>query len=141
MVRSLKRRSRALALLLALCLLAGLLGGCAARQTEVQYLIGVSLANLSEQWRLVLKQELESEAEKYENIRLVFSDAAGSNQKQEEDIRRLLEYGIDLLIVSPADVDQLTPVISDVYAQLPVIVLDRAVEGYDYTLFIGPDNQ
>ena len=56
MVRSLKRRSRALALLLALCLLAGLLGGCAARQTEVQYLIGVSLANLSEQWRLVLKQ-------------------------------------------------------------------------------------
>lgn len=141
MVRSLKRRSRALALLLALCLLAGLLGGCAARQTEVQYLIGVSLANLSEQWRLVLKQELESEAEKYENIRLVFSDAAGSNQKQEEDIRRLLEYGIDLLIVSPADVDQLIPVISDVYAQLPVIVLDRAVEGYDYTLFIGPDNQ
>lgn len=130
-----------LALLLAVCLLAGALGGCAVRKTDVEYLIGVSLANLSEQWRLVLRQELEAEAEKYENVRLVFSDAAGSNQKQEEDIRRLMEYGIDLLIVSPTDVDRLIPVISDVYAQLPVVVLDRAVEGYDYTLFIGPDNQ
>lgn len=117
------------------------LSGCNTRETSVDYLIGVSLANLSEQWRLVLKQELESEAEKYENIRLVFSDAAGSTEKQKEDIRRLLEYGIDLLIVSPADVEQLNPVITDVYAQLPVIVLDRAVEGYDYSLFIGPDNQ
>lgn len=115
--------------------------GCNVRETSVEYLIGVSLANLSEQWRLVLKSELEEEAAKYDNVRLVFSDAAGDSEKQEADIHRLLEYGIDLLIVSPTDVDQLKVVISDVYAQLPVIVLDRAVEGYDYSLFIGPDNQ
>ena len=53
--------------------------GCQTRQTSVEYLIGVSLANLSEQWRLVLKSELEAEAAKYDNVRLVFSDAAGSS--------------------------------------------------------------
>lgn len=133
---------RILALLCALTLLLTLcLTGCNVRQTSVEYLIGVSLANLSEQWRLVLKSELEAEAAKYDNVRLVFSDAAGDSEKQEADIHRLLEYGIDLLIVSPTDVDQLKGAISQVYAQLPVIVLDRAVEGYDYSLFIGPDNQ
>lgn len=115
--------------------------GCQARQTSVEYLIGVSLANLSEQWRLVLKNELEAEVTRYDNVRLVFSDAAGSGEKQVEDIQKLMKYGIDLLIISPTDVDQLLSTISDVYAQLPVIVLDRAVEGYDYSLFIGPDNQ
>ena len=115
--------------------------GCQTRDTSVEYLIGVSLANLSEQWRLVLKSELEAEAAKYDNVRLVFSDAAGNSEKQVEDIYRLMKYGVDLLIVSPTDVDQLQHTISEVYDELPVIVLDRAVEGYDYTLFIGPDNQ
>ena len=115
--------------------------GCQTRQTSVEYLIGVSLANLSEQWRLVLKSELEAEAEKYDNVRLVFSDAAGSSEKQAEDVRLLMRYGIDLLIISPTDVDQLRQTISEAYEKLPVIVLDRAVEGYDYSLFIGPDNQ
>lgn len=30
--------------------------------------------------------------------------------------------------------------VSEVYQKIPVIVLDRVVEGYDYSLFIGPDN-
>ncbi len=30
---------------------------------------------------------------------------------------------------------------SKIYKSMPVIVLDRAVEGYDYSLYIGPDNE
>lgn len=135
-----RRRRTWAALLLCLALLAPCLSGCAARQTSVDIVIGVSLANLREQWRLVLKDELKAEAEKHDGVRLVITDAASDSQKQAADVERLMSYDIDLLIISPTDVEALTPVISDAYAKIPVIVLDRAAEGYDYSLFIGPDN-
>lgn len=135
-----KRVKRILILLLCILIPFGSFCGCQTRQTGIEYVIGVSLANLREQWRLVLKDELEAEAEKYDSVRLVMTDAAGDSEKQALDVERLMSYDIDLLIISPCDVEALTPVISQVYAEIPVIVLDRAVEGYDYSLFIGPDN-
>ena len=133
-------KKRLLPLLCLLGMLSSLLG-CTNRKTSIDYVIGVSLANLTEQWRLVLKSEIETQAEKYNNVRLVFTDAASSSDKQAGDLKRLMEYDIDLLIVSPWELEALTPAISEVYQAVPVIVLDRAVEGFDYTLFIGPDNQ
>lgn len=135
-----RRRRTWAALLFCLALLAPCLSSCAARRTSVDIVIGVSLANLREQWRLVLKDELKAEAEKHDGVRLVITDAASDSQKQAADVERLMSYDIDLLIISPTDVEALTPVISDAYARIPVIVLDRAAEGYDYSLFIGPDN-
>lgn len=132
---------RGLAFFLCLMLLSPLLSGCASRTTPIQYVIGVSLANLQEQWRLVLKHELEQEAEMHDGIRLVITDAAADNEKQAADVERLMRCGIDLLIISPNDAEALSPVISSAYEKIPVIVLDRAMEGYDYSLFIGPDNQ
>ena len=135
-----RRVKRGLAVFLCLAALAAGLSGCSARCTSIDCVIGVSLANLREQWRLVLKDELEAEAKKYEGVRLVITDAAGDSEKQAEDVERLMSYGIDLLIISPSDVEALTPVIGGVYEEIPVIVMDRAVEGYNYSLFIGPDN-
>ncbi|MDA3845665.1 MAG: substrate-binding domain-containing protein, partial [Vallitaleaceae bacterium] len=85
-------------------------------------------------------QEILEEAEKYDNIRIIYKDAANDTDKQIEDINELMDYGIDLLIVSMNDSDVLTPIVGDIYSEIPVIVLDRAVDGYDYTLFIGLDN-
>lgn len=132
---------RTAALLLCAVLILGCFSGCSARETSIEYVIGVSLANLNEQWRLVLKDELEAEAQKYDSVRLIMTDAAGDSEKQAADVERLMGFDIDLLIISPNDVETLTPVISQIYSQIPVIVLDRAVEGYDYSLFIGPDNK
>lgn len=120
-----------------------LLAGCwsTASQEPIQYVIGVSQANMREPWRLVLTHELKEEAARYPNLRLVFTDATQNTSKQIKDIERLEESGIDLLIVSPSDVGKLTPIISKVYQKIPVIVLDRVVDGFDYSLFIGPDNR
>jgi simple sugar transport system substrate-binding protein len=120
------------------------LAACGLRDPDaagIKYLIGISLANMREPWRLVMVEELEEAAAKYPELRLIFTDAAASSEKQEEDIDRLLSYGIDLLIVSPNDAAQLTPIVCRVYQTIPVIVLDRMVEGYDYSLFIGPGNE
>jgi simple sugar transport system substrate-binding protein len=108
---------------------------------KIDYVIGVSQANMLEAWRLVSTKEIKEEAEKYTNIRLIITDATSNPEKQKKDINKLLDYGIDLLIVSPCDVKEMTPVIRKVYHKIPVIVMDRAVEGFDYTLYIGPDNE
>lgn len=110
-------------------------------QSDVQYVIGVSQANMRESWRIALINEIQEEAEKYPNIRIITADATSSLDKQEKDVDKLLDYGIDLLIISPYDSDQLTEKVSEVYQDgIPVIVMDRSVEGFDYNLFIGPDN-
>lgn len=112
----------------------------AARSTPGTYLIGMSQANLIEPSRVTMNLEFQEAARQYDNLRVIYTDAAQDSQRQIEDIRRLMGFGIDLLVVSPDDTETLRPILSEVYQKIPVIVLDRAVSGGDYTLFIGPDN-
>lgn len=107
----------------------------------IKFVIGMSQANLYEPWRISMNEEIKNEAKKYKNVKIVFRDAGGDADKQKRDINELQDSGVDLLIVSINDSQKLTPVVSQVYKSIPVIVLDRAVEGYDYTLYIGPDNE
>ncbi len=124
-------------------LLFPLLTGCEqARETEVKRLIGVSLANRTDEWRMVLKKELESEAARYEGLKLIFLDAGDSVEKQKNDLKELIEYGAELLIISPVDIEELiTPVEQIYYEGVPVLLLDRAVKGFEYTCFFGVDDR
>jgi simple sugar transport system substrate-binding protein len=106
-----------------------------------EYVIGVSLANLTEPWRINMQDEIMAEASRHSNLRVVFTDAADSSNRQIQDVHTLLASGIDLLIMSPNDSEALSPVITEAYHRIPVILLDRSVIGFDYTLFIGPDNR
>ncbi len=110
------------------------------RPAPVQYLIGMSQANLTEPWRITMNREIQAEAAQHDNIRVIFTDATQNTAHQIEDVRMLMGYGIDLLVISPNDSEALRPVISEVFQQIPVIVLDRDVQGEEYTLFIGPNN-
>jgi len=107
----------------------------------IEFVIGMSQANLTEPWRITMNEEIIEEAKKYKNIKIVYKDAGGDADKQKKDINELVSAGVDLLIVSINDSKKLTPLVSRVYKTMPVIVLDRAVEGYDYSLYIGPDNE
>lgn len=106
----------------------------------VEFLIGVSQANLTEPWRINMNAEIAAEALKYKNVRIIFTNASQNSHKQIRDVDELLQLGIDLLIISPNDSTILTPIVAEAYRKIPVIVMARGVEGYDYTLHIGPDN-
>jgi ABC-type sugar transport system substrate-binding protein len=112
-----------------------------ASSDQVKFVIGVSQANLVEPWRVIMNEEIKEEAIKHTDVKIVFTDAVQNSDKQIKDVEELLEAGIDLLIISPNDSADLTPIVAKAYKKIPVIVLDRAVEGYDYTLYIGPDNK
>lgn len=123
---------------------AAFLAACGApieRVKPVKYLVGVSQANLSEPWRIAMCDEIKAGAARNGDLRVLFTDAGDSPRKQVSDVNALMDYGVDLIIVSPSDALALTPVVKSAYKRIPVIILDRAVEGYDYTLYIGPDNE
>ncbi|WP_249864780.1 substrate-binding domain-containing protein [Paenibacillus konkukensis] len=109
-------------------------------KAEANFLIGISQPNLNEPRQIVMNNEIRKEAEKHSNVKLIFTDAAENSEKQIHDVQKLMEYGIDLLIISLNDSEKLTPIVKEAYKTIPVIVLGRGVTGYDYTMFIGSDN-
>lgn len=106
-----------------------------------KYLIGVSQPNLSEPWRVAMNEEIQQEVSKHEDMRVIFTDAAQNSDQQAQDVKKLVGYGIDLLIISLDDPVALTQTVSAVYNDIPVIVLGRGVTGYDYTLYVGTDDE
>ena len=136
-------------IIIAVCLISGIgifvyqnhVFDYAQKQNQIEYIIGVSQANMREEWRVALVEELNEEIKNYDNIRIIAMDATSSIDKQELDVDKLLGFDIDLLIISPCDEEKMTSKIQEVYnSGVPVIVMDRAIEGFDYTLYIGPDN-
>ena len=105
------------------------------------FIIGMSQSNLYEPWRMYMNKEIEEEAKKHNNVKIIYKDAGGDAEKQKKDIQDLINFGADLLIVSINDSKQLTAAVKKAYESIPVIVLDRAAEGYDYTLYIGSDTK
>ena len=81
-------------------------------------------------------------AAKHDDVRVVYKDAQNESLAQRSQVEELVQQGIDLLIISPKEAAPLTKPVSEVFKKgIPVIVLDRAVQGDDYTCFIGADNK
>ncbi|MFQ3548262.1 MAG: substrate-binding domain-containing protein [Armatimonadota bacterium] len=106
------------------------------------FTIGMSQCNLGEPWRVQMNQDIQKAAEKYSNIKMIFKNAANKTTVQQDQIKELIDLGVDLIIVSPLESKPLTKPVADAYESgIPVIVLDRKVEGDKYTCFIGGDNR
>jgi len=74
-------------------------------------------------------------------LSVIFKDAQNKSEQQQAQVREFIAQGVDLIIISPKEAVPLTkPVAEAMEAGVPVIVLDRKIEGDDYTCFIGGDN-
>jgi ribose transport system substrate-binding protein len=124
---------------LALALLSGVACGKRDRST---FLVGFSQCNLAEPWRVAMNAEVVARARDFPELRIVFADAQQDNAKQVADVESFLRQRIDLLMISPNEAKPLTPIVRRVFEQgIPVIVIDRAIEGDSYTVFVGADNR
>ncbi|MBW3637295.1 MAG: substrate-binding domain-containing protein [Armatimonadetes bacterium] len=105
------------------------------------FLIGMSQANKGEPWRQAMNDQITEAAKKHPQLKVVFADAAQNNTKQVADVENFLQQGIDLLIISPNEAAPLTDVVSKAYDKgVPVILLDRRINGNKYTMWIGANN-
>lgn len=136
---------RSFALLL-VWVLAGV--GCASESRERHagtaadpWVIGMSQCNLGEPWRVQMDADVRAAAARHDNLRVIFKDAQNSSLVQRAQVEEFVEQGVDLIIISPKEAAPLTRPVAEAYQQgIPVIVLDRAVQGDQYTTFIGANN-
>ncbi|MFF0269619.1 substrate-binding domain-containing protein [Kribbella sp. NPDC004536] len=106
-----------------------------------KYTIGMSQANVAEPYRQRMDDDIKAAAKDVPQFDVKFADAAQDNAKQVADVENYITQQIDLLIISPNEAKPLTAVVKKAYDKgIPVIVLDRKVEGDAYTGFIGGDN-
>ncbi|MGD8328805.1 MAG: substrate-binding domain-containing protein [Acidobacteriota bacterium] len=112
-----------------------------AGTAEDPFLIGMSQANLGEPWRVQMDADVREAAAAHPNLRVIFKDAQNNSLTQRSQVEEFVEQGIDLLIISPKEAAPLTQPVAEVYRRgIPVIILDREVQGDEYTSFIGADN-
>lgn len=112
------------------------------REQGGKKLIGFSQANLGEPWRVAMNAEIAEAAKGHAELEFVYADAQQDNAKQVADVENFLRQKVDLLIISPNEAKPLTPIVQRAFEQqIPVIVLDREIEGDSYTAFIGADNR
>jgi len=103
--------------------------------------IGMSQCNLGEPWRQQMNKDIEEAAKAYPNLEIVFKDAENKSDVQQNQVNEFVQQGVDAIIISPKETKPLTKPVAEAYKKgIPVIVLDRAVEGEDFTMFIGGDN-
>lgn len=106
------------------------------------FVIGMSQCNLGEPWRVQMNADIRHAAAPLPNVKVVFKDAQNDSLKQRAHVEELVAQGIDILIISPKEAAPLTQPVAEAYKKgIPVIVLDRAVLGEEYTMFIGADNK
>ena len=106
-----------------------------------KYTIGMSQANVAEPYRQQMDDDIRRAATKVPQFTVNFADAMQDNAKQVSDVENFLTQQIDLLIISPNEATPLTAVVKKAYDKgIPVLVLDRKVDGDAYTTWIGADN-
>ncbi len=114
--------------------------GSETKQTA--YTLGMSQCNLGEPWRVQMNADIAKAAAEHDNIKVIFKDAQNDTLKQVSHVEEFVSQGVDLLIISPKEAAPLTdPIAKAFQGGIPVIVLDRAVLGDQFTMFIGADNK
>lgn len=126
--------------------------GCGKKETQQgqapqpegkrKWRIGMSQCNLGEPWRVQMNSDIETAAKAHaDEIEVIFKDAQNKTEVQQAQVREFIQMGVDLIIISPKEARPLTQPVAEAYQKgIPVIVLDRKVEGDQYTCFIGADN-
>lgn len=103
--------------------------------------VGFSQAMTTDDWRKQMNSSIKIEASLRPEVDLTIKDANNNVEKQIEDIEHFISNKVDVIIVSPIQSKPLTAVVEkSIKAGIPVLVVDRKIEGESYTAYLGADN-
>ncbi|OGP57974.1 MAG: hypothetical protein A2V67_10865 [Deltaproteobacteria bacterium RBG_13_61_14] len=106
-----------------------------------KWVVGFSQCTFEDPWRINMNREMEDEATKHPELKLIIANGENKNAKQVADVENFIVKQVDLLIISPREAAPLTPGVEKAFAAgIPVIVLDRAIQSDQFTCFIGASN-
>lgn len=126
--------------ILLLFLVSLILTSCKQKQGD-KIKVGFSQAMTTDDWRKQMNSSIKIEASLRPEVDLKISDANNNIVKQIEDIERFISNKVDIIIVSPIQSKPLTAVVEkSIKAGIPVLVVDRKIDGENYTAYLGADN-
>lgn len=115
----------------------------ASGMTQAQDLtIATSVPSLGFPFFVHMQQQLEAEAEALGGVTVNGSDGENKAPKQTADVEAAIIKGVDGIVISPIDSVAMAPALQQaVEASIPVITIDRRVEGVEGILsHVGADN-
>lgn len=113
---------------------------CSCGNKPKKYIIGVSQCSM-DAWREKLNSELQTAENLNDSIEVRLTSADDDNDSQLSQINYFIDQGVSLLIVSPNQVNTISPALERAQQKgIPVILVDRKTQSKKYTAFIGCDN-
>lgn len=113
---------------------------CSCGNKPKKYIIGVSQCSM-DAWREKLNSELQTAEYLNDSIEVRLTSADDDNDSQLSQINYFIDQGVSLLIVSPNQVNAISPALERAQQKgIPVILVDRKTQSKKYTAFIGCDN-
>ncbi len=123
--------------LLLVCLLC-VLTSCGNSQHH--FIVGVSQC-CGGVWREKVNNEMRLAQYQYKDLDLVFADADNDGKRQSRQIDSMIAKKVDLIVVAPDNVNDVTPAIERANrANIPVVLFDRKIRSQHYAAYIGGDN-
>src|SRR3954466_9561966 len=97
---------------------------CSEKKEEKKFTIGFSQCVGSDLWRKTMLEEMKMELSLRSGTNLIYMDANNSSGKQIQQVEKMINDGIDLLIISPNEASPLAAIVEQVYDKgIPVIVI------------------
>ena len=113
---------------------------CSCGNKPKKYIIGVSQCSM-DTWREKLNSELRTAEYLNDSVEVRLASADDDNASQLSQINYFIDQGVSLLIVSPNQVNAISPALERAQQKgIPVILVDRKTQSKKYTAFIGCDN-
>ncbi len=102
--------------------------------------VGLSLSTLNNPFFVTLRNGAVAQA-KIMNLKLVVVDAQNDPAKQVSDVEDLIQKKVDVILLNPTDAAALVPAVKEANkANIPVLTIDRSVNGGKVVLHIASDN-
>lgn len=119
-----------------------LLNSCnSSKENEETISIGFSQIINNDLWRKSMDHAMEVEASLHPNVKLTIYNADRKVKQQIQDIEKMIEQNMDVIIVAPYESDSIIPVIEKANRKgIPLIIVDRKVNTLNYSAFLGADN-
>jgi DNA-binding LacI/PurR family transcriptional regulator len=98
--------------------------------------VGVILADAREDYYMTMIKAIETVAADY-GVSIVFCDSEADYEKEEKNIKVLLDQKVNGILLAPADADRMPKILHNI--AIPVVLIDRQYESHNF-LSVGINN-
>ncbi len=113
----------------------------AAAMPEEKLVVGFAALTLSNSWNVQTYESLKAAVARHPEIeKIQFGNSEANPDKQINDIRNMIDKGVDVILIEACSETALNPVIEEaVAAGIPVVVADSLVTSDKVTSQVAPD--